>query len=85
MIQLKKFGLIWSYILKVMNFFIFEGFFWNFSEFKIDFTISQLTWQNLERLIPRLILIVDLYLKQGVRGAFLLVGESFLKRFNLSR
>ena len=35
-----KFGLIWSYILKVMNFLIFRdfsGIFLNFSEFLMNF------------------------------------------------
>ena len=47
----------------------------------------QVTWHNLEHLIANLIVTVDRRLRRGggLRGAFLLVGESFLKKFNLSR
>ena len=41
--------------------------------------------ENLERPIVLLIATIDHHLKRGVRGAFLLIGESLLKRFNLSR
>ena len=44
-------------------------------------------WNNLERPIAHLIVSIDHHLSGGggVRDTFLLVGESFLKRCNLSR
>ena len=40
MIQKNKFGLIWSYILKVMKFLIFKDFFRIFRIFKIYFDLN---------------------------------------------
>ena len=46
--QIKKCGLIWSYILKDMNFLFFRdffGFFVNFSDFNsIDFELNSLIY-----------------------------------------
>ena len=45
--------------------------------FKIDFISAQVTWSNLERVIARLIMTVDLHLKAGVHGTISFVDELF--------
>ena len=76
---------------KFSNFRDFLRFFLKFTEFKIDlFNLKsilcvQVTWQNMERPITRLIMTVDRHLKAGfITWHNIIRQQIILKRFNLN-